>query len=100
MKLVKLVKSSILFFYNGKLLLENGEYPNILILAAYSNNLLSSETSSPVKNSYLPTFPDVKLKSWHFACLNYIELCFARFVAFISRYRFVKNIHDKIMCRI
>ena len=40
--------------------LPNGAYENLLIVAAFSNNSFSDKTSSPVKNSYLPTFADDK----------------------------------------
>ena len=43
-----------------KLNLPNGEYSNILILAAVSNKSFSGKTSSHVKHSYSPTFPDGK----------------------------------------
>ena len=42
------------FFFN---LLPNDEYSNLLIVAAFSNNSLSGKTSSPIRNSYLPTLP-------------------------------------------
>lgn len=41
-------------------LLPNGEYSKILIVAVFPNSPFSGKTSSPVKNSYLPTFPDYK----------------------------------------
>ena len=40
----------------------NAEYSNLLIVAAFSNNPFSGKTSSPIKNKYLPTFPDNKAK--------------------------------------
>ena len=45
------------FFFNSQ---PNCEYSNLLIPAAFSNSPFSGKTSSPVKNSYLPTFPDSK----------------------------------------
>ena len=36
----------------------NGEYSNLLIVAAFSNSPLSSKTSSLVKKLHLPVFPD------------------------------------------
>ena len=42
-------------FFN---LLPNDEYSSLLIVAAFSNKSFSGKTSSPVKNSYLPTLPD------------------------------------------
>ena len=44
-------------FFN---LLSNGEYSKILIVAVLSNSPFSGKTSSAVKNSYFPTFPDYK----------------------------------------
>ena len=38
--------------------LPNGEFSNLLIVAASSNSTFFGKTSSPVKNLYLPTFPD------------------------------------------
>ena len=38
--------------------LPNGEYSNLLIVAAYSNKFSSGKTSLSVKNSHLPTFYD------------------------------------------
>ena len=38
----------------------NGEYSNLLILPAFSNSPFPGKTSSPIKNSYLLTFPDDK----------------------------------------
>ena len=40
--------------------LPNGEYSNLLIAAAFSNNSFFGRTSLPVKKSYLLTFPDDK----------------------------------------
>ena len=40
--------------------LPKGEYSNLFILAAFSRKSVSGKTSLPVKNSYLPTFPDHK----------------------------------------
>ena len=42
--------------------LHNSEYSNLLIVAAFFNNPFSGKTSLPVKNSYLPAFPDDKPK--------------------------------------
>ena len=61
-------------------LLSYGEYSNRLIVAAFSNISFSGKLPSPVKNLYLPTFPDdkailIKLLVY----LNYNELCFAFF---------------------
>ena len=52
--------------------MSNGEYSNLLIVAAFSNKSFSS------KNSYLPTFPDDKAEILA-VFLNHIELCFAWF---------------------
>ena len=41
----------------------NSKYSNPLIVAAFSNKFFSSKTSSPVKNSYLPTVPDDKAEA-------------------------------------
>ena len=49
--------------------LPNGEYSNLLIVAAFSSKSLSGKTSWPVKNSYLPTFPDDKAEILAF-CLS------------------------------
>ena len=54
--------------------LPNGKYSNLFIVAAFSGKSFSGKTSSPVKNSYLLTFPDDKI-----VYLNHFELCFARF---------------------
>ena len=40
--------------------LSNGEYSNLLIVAAFTNKCFPSKTFLPVKNSSLPTFPDDK----------------------------------------
>ena len=40
--------------------LPNGEYSSILIAAGFSNKFVFDQTSFPVKNSYLLTFPDDK----------------------------------------
>ena len=48
------------------------------IVATFSNKSFSGKTSSPVKNSYLTTFPDDKAAILA-VCLNHIEICFARF---------------------
>ena len=37
-----------------------GQYLNLLIVAAFSNNPFSGKTYSPVKYSSLPIFPDEK----------------------------------------
>ena len=60
--------------------LSYGKYSNLLIVAAFSNISFFGKLSSPVKNLYLPTFPDdkailIKLLVY----LNYNELCFAFF---------------------
>ena len=55
-------KPSLIFdtvFFN---LLPNGGYSNLFIVATLSKNLFSSKTTLPVKNSYLSTFPDKKMK--------------------------------------
>ena len=44
-------------FFNS---LPNGEYSNLFIEAVFSNSPFSGKTSSLVKNSCLPTFPDDK----------------------------------------
>ena len=49
--------------------LPNGEYLNLLIVAAFSNSPFSGKTSLPVKNSYLLTFLDDKIKILA-ACLS------------------------------
>ena len=59
-------------FFNS---LPNGEYSNILI--AFCDKSISCKTPFPVKESYLPTFPDDKAETFFY--LNGIELCFARF---------------------
>ena len=43
--------------------LPKGKYSNLFIIAAFSSKSFSGQTSLPVKNSYLLTFPDIKLKS-------------------------------------
>ena len=45
------------YFFNTLL---NGKYLNLLIVADFLNSLFPGKTSSPVKNSHLPTFPDDK----------------------------------------
>ena len=40
--------------------LSKREYSNILIVATFSNSSFSGKISPPVKNLYLPTFPDAK----------------------------------------
>ena len=40
--------------------LPNGEYSNLFIVAAFSNQSFSGKTSLPYKNSYLLTSPDDK----------------------------------------
>ena len=52
---------------------------NILITATFSNSPFSGKTSSPVKYSYLPTFPKDKTKTLTVFYINHIELCFALF---------------------
>ena len=55
-----------LFFYNVSFFfnsLSNGEYSNLLIATAFSDSSFSSAIPSPVKNSYLPTFPDDKAET-------------------------------------
>ena len=42
-------------FFNS---LPNGEYSNLLIVAAFSNKPFSGKTSFPVESSSLPTIPD------------------------------------------
>ena len=59
--------------------LPKGEYSNLLIVAAFSSNSSSGKTSWPVKNSYLPTFPDDRVEILAACHLNCIKLCFARF---------------------
>ena len=44
-------------FFNS---LPNSEYSNLLIVAAVSNKYFSGKAYSPVKNSYLPSFPNCK----------------------------------------
>ena len=56
--------------------LRNGEYPNLFIVAAFSNKYFSGKISSPVKNSYLLTFLDDKAEILA-ACL--CKVCFAQF---------------------
>ena len=51
--------ASLFFFFNS---LHNGDYSNLLIVAAFSNSPFSGKTYSLVKNSYFPTFPDDKAK--------------------------------------
>ena len=46
-------------FFNS---LPNGKYSIFLIAVAFPNQFFSGKTSSPVKNSHLPTFPDDKAK--------------------------------------
>ena len=41
-------------------LLPDGKYSTLLTAAAFSSKSFSDKTSLPVKNSYLPTFPDDK----------------------------------------
>ena len=62
-------------FFNS---LANGEYSNLLIVAAFSNKLFSGKKLS-VTNSYLLTFPDDKAEILAVYYLNHIELCFAPF---------------------
>ena len=40
--------------------LPNGEFSNLLIVAAFSVNTFPGKTSLPVQNSYIPTFHDDK----------------------------------------
>ena len=40
----------------------NGEYSNLFIVAAFPSKYFSCKTSLPVKNSYLPIFPDDKVE--------------------------------------
>ena len=47
-------------FFNS---LPNGEYSDLLIVAAFSNKSFSEETFSSVKNLYLPKFPDDRAKN-------------------------------------
>ena len=42
--------------------LPNGKDSNLLIVAPFSSSTFSCKLSSPVKNSYLPTFPDDKVE--------------------------------------
>ena len=42
--------------------LPNGEFSNLLTVAAFSNSPFSGKPSLPVKNSYLLTFPKGKVK--------------------------------------
>ena len=46
-------------FFNS---LPNGEYTDLLIVAAFPNKSFSEETFSSVKNLHLPKFPDDKAK--------------------------------------
>ena len=43
------------FYFNS---LSNNEFWNLLIIADYCDSLFFCKISSPVKNPYLPTFPD------------------------------------------
>ena len=54
--MILLFQMSVCFFNS----LPNSKYSNLLIVAAFSNNSFSSKTSFPVKNLYLPVFPDDK----------------------------------------
>ena len=64
--------------------LPDGEYLNVLIVAAFFNSLPSGEISSSTKNSYLPTFLHDKLKFlagflsilYCIVLLNFISSCF------------------------
>ena len=47
---------SVWFFH----LIPESEYLNLLTVAAFPNSSYFGKTSSPVKNAYLPTFPDDK----------------------------------------
>ena len=51
----------------------NGEYSNLLIVAAFSNKPFSGKISSPVKRSYLSRLPDDKA-----AIVAIAFVCFAR----------------------
>ena len=42
-------------FFNS---LPNDEYPNLLIVAIFSNKTFSGKTALPVTNLYFLTFPD------------------------------------------
>ena len=53
--------------------LPNGEYSNLLIVAAFSSKSFSRKTSLPVRNSYLLTFPDDKAEILA-ACLSKLYL--------------------------
>ena len=46
-----------LCFFNAP---PNDKNSNLFIVGAFSNTSFSSKTYSPVKDSYLPTFPDDK----------------------------------------
>ena len=45
------------YFFNS---LPNGEYSNVLLVAAFCNKPFSDKISLPDKNSYLAIFPDDK----------------------------------------
>ena len=61
------------WFFNS---LPDGEYSNLLIVAAFLIVLFLCKSSSLLKNSYLPTFADNKVEILAFVYLNCIELCF------------------------
>ena len=64
-------------FFN---LLPNGEYSNILIAAAFSNESFSNKTFSHVKNSYLLKFSDDKAE---IVAVSLSKLCWALFYSFL-----------------
>ena len=53
----------------------NSKYSNPLIVAAFSNKFFSNKTSSPVKNSYLPTVPDNKAEAARLSKLYRAFVC-------------------------
>ena len=57
----------------------NDECLNLFADAAFSYSLLFDKTSSLVKNSYLPTFPDNKVEISVAGNLKSIELFFVQF---------------------
>ena len=67
----------------------NNEYLNLFVVAAFSYSLLFDKTSSLVKNSYLPTFPDDKAEILVADNLKCIELFFLNFA--ISCFDFLNN---------
>ena len=63
--------------------LPNGEYSNLLIVAAFSSSSLSGKIYSHVKNSYLPKFPDDKAEILA-VCLTkklyfFVQFCYLLF---------------------